>query len=226
MLRPMRAFRSQPPFVLGLGVAGILVLALLAIYLLLTIVIGFPAGSPTPDRAMDQQLAAAQQSEGGQRFAPADARAAGPPKDTNLNLTVPKMARAEQVPVVTGGVADTEALKHGAMRVEDTGLPWQRGANTYIAGHRLGFPGTKSHLVFWDLGKLGDGDRVLLEDAGDTVYEYAVFHKEVVGPDEIRVTAPVPGKSVVTLQTCTLPDYSERIIVQAELVGDSAGGEA
>lgn len=218
----MKTFRNLPPFVLGLGVAGIFVLALLAIYLLLTAVIG----SPTPDHATDQRLVDAQESAGSQSFAAADERAAGPPKDTNLNLTVPKMARAEQVPVITGGVADTEALKHGALRVEDTGLPWQRGANTYIAGHRLGFPGTKSHLVFWDLDKLGDGDRVLLEDAGDTVYEYAVFHKEVVGPDEIRVTAPVPGKSIVTLQTCTLPDYSERIIVQAELVGDSARGEA
>jgi len=31
------------------------------------------------------------------------------------------------------------------------------------------------------------------------------------------VTDPVPGKNVLTLQTCTLPDYSQRLIVQAEL---------
>ena len=31
-----------------------------------------------------------------------------------------------------------------------------------------------------------------------------------MGPDTVCVTAPVAGKSVVTLQTCTLPDYSER----------------
>jgi sortase A len=28
----------------------------------------------------------------------------------------------------------------------------------------------------------------------------------------------VPGKNVLTLQTCTLPDYSQRLIVQAELI--------
>jgi len=27
----------------------------------------------------------------------------------------------------------------------------------------------------------------------------------------------VPGKSVVSLQTCTLPDYSRRLVVQGEL---------
>jgi hypothetical protein len=37
----------------------------------------------------------------------------------------------------------------------------------------------------------------------------------------------VPGKkSVVSLQTCTLPDYAMRLVVQAELVadGDPSGG--
>ncbi|MDQ4004084.1 MAG: sortase [Actinomycetota bacterium] len=29
---------------------------------------------------------------------------------------------------------------------------------------------------------------------------------------------PVAGKSIVSLQTCTLPDYSDRLIVRGELV--------
>jgi sortase A len=29
---------------------------------------------------------------------------------------------------------------------------------------------------------------------------------------------PVEGKSLITLQTCTLPDYKERLLVQGELV--------
>jgi sortase A len=28
---------------------------------------------------------------------------------------------------------------------------------------------------------------------------------------------PVAGKNIVSLQTCTLPDYAKRLIVQAEL---------
>jgi sortase (surface protein transpeptidase) len=48
----------------------------------------------------------------------------------------------------------------------------------------------------------------------------------VVSRQEVSVTQPVPGKSVVSLQTCTLPDYAKRLVVQAELVevdGPSGG---
>jgi sortase A len=38
----------------------------------------------------------------------------------------------------------------------------------------------------------------------------------------MSVTEPVAGKSVLTLQTCTLPDYRDRLIVRAELVEKSA----
>jgi sortase A len=81
----------------------------------------------------------------------------------------------------------------------------------------MGFPGTKSYLVFWDLDKLENGDEVILTDANGTRYTYQVFKKQVVEPTDFHVTHPVPGKSLVTLQTCTLPDYAERLIVQAEL---------
>jgi sortase A len=32
---------------------------------------------------------------------------------------------------------------------------------------------------------------------------------------------PAEGRALVTLQTCTLPDYAERLIVQGELVEKS-----
>ncbi|HZF59483.1 MAG TPA: sortase, partial [Rubrobacter sp.] len=49
-------------------------------------------------------------------------------------------------------------------------------------------------------------------------YVYRVFERFVVGPDDGSVKEPVPGKNIVSLQTCTLPDYAERLIVRAELV--------
>jgi sortase A len=49
-----------------------------------------------------------------------------------------------------------------------------------------------------------------------------VFRSFVVGARDYHVTELVPGKSVVSLQTCTLPDYSERIVVQAELADVSS----
>jgi sortase A len=140
------------------------------------------------------------------------------PSNPRMTLTVPEMRRVDHVPVYTGAASDEGALHDGTLHVRGTGWPWREGANVYIAGHRMGFPGTKSYLVFWDLNALKDGDRVTLTDADGTTYTYSVFKSFVVNPDAHYVTKPVPGKSIITLQTCTLPDYSQRLIVQAELV--------
>ncbi len=153
---------------------------------------------------------------------------AGPeagPEDKTLKLTVPGMARIrdDAVPDAAGG--DAAALKKSAaIHLEGTGFPWQKGANVYLAGHRLGYPRTESWLTFWDLDKLEDGDRVFVTDANQTEYTYRVFKESVVAPADLSVTEPVPGKSVVTLQTCTLPDYSKRLVVQAELVEQRPAG--
>ena len=140
------------------------------------------------------------------------------PADTTLQLTVPALARVDNLTVRTAPAADEAALESGGLHVEGTGYPWEGEANVYIAGHRLGYPGTDSYLVFWDLDKLQNGDEVILTDADGTRYTYSVFTNFVVGPYDYQVTEPVPGKNIVSLQTCTLPDYSERLIVQAELV--------
>ncbi len=141
-----------------------------------------------------------------------------PPEDPTMTLTVPELQRVDEVPVYNGPANDTAALHDGTLHVNGTGFPWQSGANVYIAGHRLGFPGTGSYLVFWDLDKLENGDEVILTDANGTRYTYSVFDEFVVGPDALQVTEPIPGRSIVSLQTCTLPDYAQRLIVQAELV--------
>ena len=140
-----------------------------------------------------------------------------PPTSGDLSLTVPEMRRVEDIPVFTGPANDKSALHDGTLHVNSTGFPWQDGANVFIAGHRMGFPGTKSFLVFNDLNALANGDEVILTDAEGTRYTYTVFKKFVVNPDAYYVTDPVPGRSVVSLQTCTLPNYAQRLIVQAEL---------
>jgi sortase A len=143
------------------------------------------------------------------------------PDNSTLKLTVPEMQRVRSVPVYDGPASDEAALHDGTLHLRGTGFPWQQGANVYIAGHRLGFPGTKSYLVFWDLNKLENGDEVILTDANGTRYTYEVFKEFVVNPGDTHVTQPVAGRNVVTLQTCTLPDYSQRLIVQAELTSVS-----
>lgn len=146
----------------------------------------------------------------------------GGPEDKTLKLTVPKMnqIKDDTIPYVPG--TDTEALgANAAIHLEGTGFPWEAEANVYVAGHRLGYPNSDSFLAFWDLNKLSDGDEIFVTDADGTRYTYRVFKETVVGPSDLSVTQPMPGKNIITLQTCTLPDYSNRLIVQAEQV-DSA----
>jgi sortase A len=152
----------------------------------------------------------------GDPFASA-ALAKDPPHNARMTLTVPEMRRVDHVPVYTGVASDEASLHDGTLHLRGTGFPWQEGANVYIAGHRMGFPGTRSSLVFWDLNTLENGDKVILTDSDGTRYTYSVYKSFVVNPDASYVTDPVPGKSVVTLQTCTLPDYEQRLIVRAEL---------
>ncbi len=140
------------------------------------------------------------------------------PEKKTLKLTVPGMDRVEEVPVYDAAKNDYEdALHDGTVHVKGTGFPWQRQANVYIAGHRVGYPGTESNLVFWDLDKLEKGDEILLTDANGKTYTYEVFRKFVVDPSATEVLRPTEGKNLVSLQTCTLPDYSQRLIVQGEL---------
>ncbi len=141
------------------------------------------------------------------------------PEDKTLTLTVPKMNQIQGVEIPTTVGTDEELLSsHAAIHLEGTGFPWEEEANVYIAGHRLGYPNTQSFLAFFDLDKLEEGDEVFLTDANGEEYVYRVFKKFVVNPTDVFVTRPIEGRNILTLQTCTLPDYSQRLIVQAEKV--------
>jgi sortase A len=146
------------------------------------------------------------------------ANALEPPKDKTLKLTIPEMKQIEDDTIPTGA-GTNEALfhDHAAVHLRDTGFPWQRTANVYIAGHRIGFPGTDSNLAFYDLEDLKNGDKVYLEDAEGREYTYEVFGKLVVEPANLSVLRPIKGKNIVSLQTCTLPDYTNRVIYRAVL---------
>ncbi len=152
--------------------------------------------------------------------------AASAPKDTTLWLTVPKLARVEDLPVYNAPWDDEAALDASTTHLDSSGFPWQEEANVYISGHRIGFPGSKSFLVFYDLDALENGDEVFLTDSEGTKYTYEVFDNFVTGPYDWSVTEPVPGKNILTLQTCTLPDYVDRLIVQAELTEVTPGADS
>src|SRR5688572_8504030 len=61
------------------------------------------------------------------------------PPDTTMYLTIPKIGLFD-IPVFEG--TSEAVLSQGVGHVPGTGYPWAPGSNTYIAGHRLGYPGT------------------------------------------------------------------------------------
>ena len=149
-------------------------------------------------------------------------QAAGGPEDKTLTITVPKMARIEDDAIPDAEGDDEESLKNYAgVHLRGTGFPWEEEANVYIAGHRLGYPDTESFLSFWDQDNVLVGDEVYVTDANGKEYTYRVFENLVVDPTDLWVIDPLPGKNILTLQTCTLPDYSQRLITRAELVNEA-----
>ena len=145
------------------------------------------------------------------------------PAGAMMSLSVPAMGISD-IPVVEG--TSEASLSQGAGHLPGTGYPWVPGSNTYIAGHRIGYPGTPSDHVFWNLPNLVQGDQILLTDSNGTTYTYAVSEIFEVSPTDLSVTAPTGG-DVVSLQTC-IEDYGDywtpgpnwfvRYVVRAERV--------
>jgi sortase A len=170
---------------------------------------------PKQQEAPDKQVAPQQgaQQDSGQTQTSVD-----PPSDDMMKLTVPKMAQIEDDEIPTGlGTDETLFHDYAGVHIKHTGFPWEKEANVYIAGHRLGFPNTNSHLAFWDLNKLQVGDEFYITDSEGRQYTYKVFKKFIATPENLSVLTPVEGKNIVTLQTCTLPDYTNRFLVRGEL---------
>ncbi len=143
---------------------------------------------------------------------------ASAPEDPTLNITVPSMERLSESPIPDTLGDDEEALRNFAgIHLQGTGFPWQDEANVYIAGHRLGYPNTASFLAFWDIDNVAEGDQVFVTDANGREYTYEVFQTLEVDPTDLFVTEPQEGRNILTLQSCTLPDYERRVVVQAEL---------
>ncbi len=126
---------------------------------------------------------------------PEDESAPVPPSDPTMYLSVPKLGISGAI--VAGGEA---GLELGAQLV--SGAPWVQGSNTYIAGHRIGFPGTGSDRIFYDLPSMAAGDTVTLYDSLGQEYTYQVSEVFAVTPYDVWVTAPT-GSDMVTLQVCT-----------------------
>ena len=146
------------------------------------------------------------------------------PADTTMYLTVPTLG-LNDIPVVEG--TTESSLSQGAGHLSGSGYPWVEGSNTYIAGHRIGYPGTMSDRVFYSLPNLAAGDEILLTDANGQTYTYAVSEILEVPITDLSVTYPIAGRDMVTLQTCIEdfgdywtegPNWLVRYVVRADRV--------
>ena len=185
--------------------------ALIASFFLGTDLLGSVGDDQERDEKSDFNVPVLEESTGSRE-------ASKGPEDRTLTVSIPAMEVAEAAVPYAKGDDETKLKDNLGIHLEGTGFPWEEGANVYIAGHRLGYPNTDSFLAFWDLDALENGDEITVSDADGEEYTYRVFREVVVEPTDLDVTRPVPGKDVLTLQTCTLPDYSQRLIVQAEKV--------
>jgi sortase A len=140
------------------------------------------------------------------------------PADKTLTVTVPSMDRVDESPFPDTFGEDEDSLRdYAGIHLLGTGFPWQDEANVYLAGHRLGYPGTPSFLAFYDIDDVQVGEHITVTDANDEEYDYEVFDVLTVDPSALYVMDPMEGRNILSLQTCTLPDYSQRVIVRAEL---------
>ena len=162
-----------------------------------------PQGWPAPST---QEVAAAREP----RYYPQR-------QDGVMTLTVDSIGLYD-VPVINANTQ--EALDGGVIHFPQSPMPWDERdqKNVYLAGHRLGWEGAGSRLVFYNLDKLKAGDSVVLYDSLGEPYEYRVSEVFVVEPDADWVVDPVRGRDMVTLQTCTFPDLLNRLIVRADRV--------
>ena len=176
-------------------------------------------------KADEKQEAAMQAEQRSQKKDDPQPATAPDPKTDDLWFSIPALGLYDQYVTDTN---DFSAMDYGAIKLPNSAFPWQDGANTYIAAHRLGWPGTGSYHQFYDLPALQLGDIVYLGDANGTTYTYKVSGFKEITPNQAReVTGPQDGRNMVSLQTCienygdywTMgPNWYVRYIVQADRV--------
>ena len=190
-----------------------------------------PMISEAPKAMAEQKEATKEQAtkeENKQQAAPEEP-AIPVPNTNDLWMTIPKLGLYDNY--VTNSNAHS-ALDYGAAKRTDTEFPWQDNPNTYIAAHRLGWPGTASDHQFYNLPMLEYGDKIYLYDANGTTYTYEVTEIFEVAPSETWVVNQAAGRDMVSLQTCietygdywTMgPNWYVRYIVRADRVAVTQG---
>jgi LPXTG-site transpeptidase (sortase) family protein len=147
---------------------------------------------------------------------------------TDNRIVIPKLGKS--VPIVEMSTEHIEGenwsdlekqiqngLQQGVVHYPGTAKPGQFG-NAFITGHSSYYP--------WDPGKFKDVFALLNQlSPGDTFvvyydqlrYEYKIYNKMEVQPDNVSVLEQPKDKKIATLMTCTpVGTALRRLIIQAE----------
>jgi sortase A len=179
-----------------------------------------PESEATPER----QLLPAPEGSGWPKPTQQELQKANSPRHYELLPGAIMALTIEQIGIYDAPVFDSDghwALANGISHDPETSLPWSPTAqrNVYLAGHRMGYRGTWSRMIFYNLDELAQGDRVLLKDRTGRRYEYEVSEVFLADPEDVWVMGQVRGRDMVTLQTCTpIPTFEKRLIVRADRV--------
>jgi sortase A len=139
------------------------------------------------------------------------------PHHTRLLLSIPRLG----IENVTVGDSPEQSYldREGIMHLSGTGFPYERGSNTYIVGHAADYDASRVPSVFRNLKSLQQGGKITLRDTLGRTYEYRAYRYFIVNPTDMGITEPVPGKEIISLQTCyPAPSFSKRLIIRAERV--------
>ena len=91
------------------------------------------------------------------------------------------------------------------------------GENSYsLASHHIFGIAGASDMLFSPIDRAKNGMKIYLTDK-NKVYTYVISEVKVVQPTEVAVVDDTPGKSEVTLVTCTDAEATQRTIVKGEL---------
>ncbi|MGH9103332.1 MAG: class E sortase [Acidimicrobiales bacterium] len=137
----------------------------------------------------------------------------GPPPPDGSAVAVIQIPAIGVDKAVVQGVGEPD-LQRGPGHYPDTPMPGQPG-NSAIAGHRTTFGGP-----FYRLDALRPGNEIDVTTRQGS-FRYRVRRSLVVAPDDLAVLTQSRA-SLLTLTTCTpLFSASQRLVVQAYLVGSS-----
>lgn len=128
-------------------------------------------------------------------------------------ITIPELEI--NLPIFNG--VSAESLSFGAGTLSNNQVMGK--GNYSLASHHIFGIANANKLLFSPLDNAKKGQKIYITDK-TKVYQYNITDVYVVSPERIDVTNEVPGKTIITLITCTDFNSTNRIIVQGELVAE------